>query len=367
MKRRPWILVLGVGCALALLLGGCGDAAVQTGDGAGRPQPADTASVAPLGTAPTPPALSGSTTAPPVAVTTPTAPTTSALATTTTAPAAVPTTAKAPGGQRHTTATVSLPLVDASRPTVSRGTTIAPSRSLPTTVYYPTDGGGPFPLLVFAHGFEIGPGPYAHFAGTLAAAGYVVAAPSFPLTDRNAAGANLDRGDLANQAADVTYVFDAVVGAAGAGPLRGLVDGARLGVVGHSDGADTALDVGYYPGRADPRVRGVVAVAPDAMTGAGGSVGAGVPLLLAHGDRDSIVPISNSQTVFEQVRSHRFFAVLSGANHLPPVQGAAPHGPVVEQLTVDFLDHYVAGRVATDDPLLEHGSRPGVVKIQTRG
>lgn len=292
-----------------------------------------------------------------------TAPTTPSTArATTTSQATPPVGSAAPAN--HPVAQTSLALVDSSRSTVSRGSTIAGTRSLPTTVYYPSDGGGPYPLVVFAHGFQIGPGPYASFCRELAAAGYVVAAPSFPLTDANRAGANLDRGDLPNQAGDVSFVISSVA-ASGASPLSGVVDGGRVGVVGHSDGADTALDTGYYPGRNDPRIKAVAALSPDAMTGPGGSVGAGTPLLLQHGDRDSIVPYANSTTVWGQVKAHRFFLTLTGADHLPPVQGAAPWAPVLEAVTVDFLDRYVAGRQADDSDILEDGAQPGVSTIKT--
>ena len=31
----------------------------------------------------------------------------------------------------------------------------SPYRTLPTTIWYPSDGGGPFPLVVFAHGYAV--------------------------------------------------------------------------------------------------------------------------------------------------------------------------------------------------------------------
>lgn len=46
--------------------------------------------------------------------------------------------------------------------------------------------GGPFPLVVFAHGFNITPAPYARLLQAWARAGYVVAAPIFPLTNSRA-------------------------------------------------------------------------------------------------------------------------------------------------------------------------------------
>ncbi len=86
-----------------------------------------------------------------------------------------------------------LTLVDPSRPTAASGAYAgSPVRTLVTDVYYPSTtggrgapldpSGGPFPLLVFAHGLG---GARTNFAATLthlASRGYVVVAPDFPLT-----------------------------------------------------------------------------------------------------------------------------------------------------------------------------------------
>ena len=71
-------------------------------------------------------------------------------------------------------------------------------RSLTTIIRYPAVGSpsrndrlvaapaksaGPFPLIVFAHGFNITPTPYAPMLRAWVRAGFVVAAPIFPLTN----------------------------------------------------------------------------------------------------------------------------------------------------------------------------------------
>ena len=72
-----------------------------------------------------------------------------------------------------------------------------PSRTLPTQVWYPAQGPpgggdqpnapadkahGPYPLVIFSHGYT-GNGPvYGPFVREWVKAGYVVAAPTFPLT-----------------------------------------------------------------------------------------------------------------------------------------------------------------------------------------
>jgi dienelactone hydrolase len=259
-------------------------------------------------------------------------------------------------------------LVDLSRPVVSHGRRIADRRALTTTVHYPVSG-GPFPLVVFAHGYQLGPSSYDRIATAIASAGYVVAAPSFPLADAAVAGPNLDRGDIPNQSGDLSFVITQLAsgsGAAAAAGLAGRIDGQRIGAVGHSDGADTVLDLGYHPARRDGRVRAVAALSPDALTPPGGSVG-DAPVLITHGDHDRIVPYSNSTTVFGQVSAHRFLLTLIGADHLPPVTGAEPWTPVLDRVVFDLLDHYVAGRTADDGALAADSSAPGVASLRQAG
>src|SRR5207253_3439798 len=79
-------------------------------------------------------------------------------------------------GVTHSVAVRQTTFVDTTRATSPFG--LYPgssSRTLPTTIWYPSDGGGPFPLVVFAHGFGVTPTYYASLLPRIAAAGYVVA------------------------------------------------------------------------------------------------------------------------------------------------------------------------------------------------
>src|SRR6476469_7805203 len=66
--------------------------------------------------------------------------------------------------------------------------------------------GGPHPLIVFAHGFALTPGTYSRLLRAWTRAGYVVAAPVFPLEDANAPGGP-DESDLINEPQDVSVVI----------------------------------------------------------------------------------------------------------------------------------------------------------------
>ncbi len=147
-----------------------------------------------------------------------------------------------------------LRLVDASR-TVELPNRTSEPRTLLTYVRYPALGApgrtdlpdapparadGPFPLIVFGHGFDVTPALYAHLLQTWARAGYVVAAPVFPLENADAPG-GADESDLTNQPDDMRFVISRILAAssANAGPFAGLVDPTRIAVTGQSDGGDT--------------------------------------------------------------------------------------------------------------------------------
>lgn len=255
-----------------------------------------------------------------------TAPPTTVAPTTSPAPVVATTTAvPAPVGPRL------VQLEDSSRPVVTRGRTVAATRQLPTLVWMPP-GTGPHPLVVFAHGYSVGALTYARFCASIAAAGYVVAAPSFPLADAGR-GLGLDRGDLGNEATDVSFVITALR----SGSLASAIGDGPVGVVGHSDGADVALEVGYQVGLADRSVGAVVAIAPDAFDAALAPTPR-PPLLLMHGDRDSVVPHSEAVQVFGVIAAPRTFVTLVGADHLPPVAESTKWTTVVDSSTIAFLD-----------------------------
>ena len=116
--------------------------------------------------------------------------------------------------------------------------------------------------MVFIPGFGATGANYAPLIARIAAAGYVVAAPTYPLLSGQPAGPTdvIGWDDLAPD----TLVRDHAGAAAlvvGRCALGGLVDPNRIAVAGHSDGAAIAFDVGYRPFKLDVRVRAVVSFA----------------------------------------------------------------------------------------------------------
>jgi fermentation-respiration switch protein FrsA (DUF1100 family) len=244
-------------------------------------------------------------------------------------------------GVTHAVGVRQLPFVDGSRPTPPYGGFPgAPYRSLPTTVWYPTDGGGPFPLVVFAPGYGATPASYATLLSRIAAAGYVVAAPTYPLLSGQPAGPTEDL-DWDQLYADTWFVTTQVLDlSAGGDPaLGGLVDPNRIAAAGHSDGAVISFGDGFQPWRLDWRVRAVVAFAAD-LGPLGRYQPNGRPILHVLSDQDEFNPygqaIAWDRGVLQPPKS-----VLSvwNAGHAPPYTNPAdPHFDLVTRVTIDFLD-----------------------------
>ena len=252
-----------------------------------------------------------------------------------------------------------LPLVDTGRTVTSDGVVLAPTRSLPTYLWTPVPAGR-YPLVVFVHGYDTGPLRYERFCAALASAGYVVAAPSFPLEDPSR-GNGLDRGDLPNEATDVSFVITSLE----AGATADRLEPSEIAVVGHSDGADVALEVGYEQGTVDHRVQAVVADAPDPITAP--TEATAVPLLLVDGTADSIVPYASSQAVYAQLPGPTDFLTLLGADHLPPIAGGTPWTPVLDGSVAEFLDATVAGRGRGPAALPAQLAGSPLVRLATKG
>lgn len=244
--------------------------------------------------------------------------------------------------------TTVLRLVDTSRPTVSHGRLVTPSRTVTTEVWYPEGSAGPHPLVVFAHGYRLGVAPYRRACLALARQGFVVAAPTFTLSDEAAAGPLLDEHDNVNEPADVSFVITQLLGASAAPgePLGGQIDPSKIAVFGHSDGATVAIELAFLPTARDPRVRLIVADAPSALVESKGTppLTGNVPLLLIHGDHDTIAPVSGSLQLMTQIRTPGWFLLLRGAGHLPPIEGPSEWTDVFDRVSSGFIRAGLDGR-----------------------
>jgi predicted dienelactone hydrolase len=255
----------------------------------------------------------------------------------------------------------------------------AQPRTLVTEVRYPAFGRsgandlrdaparpGPYPLVIFGHGFAVTPAPYALLLDAWARAGYVVAAPVFPLGNARAPGGP-NEADLVNQPADVRFVITQMLAESTrtGGPLSGLIARRSIAVTGQSDGGDTALAVAYDPALHDNRVNAAIILsgAEIPQLGPFAFPGHGPPLLATQGSADTINQPSATNEFFTQAPRPKYLLTLIGATHLPPYTDGQPQLGIVERVTVAFLDHYLKRRSGALAEMLRAARVPGVATL----
>ncbi len=250
-----------------------------------------------------------------------------------------------------------LRLVDTSRRAHFRDGTSGP-RVLITYVRYPTRGHAPFPLVVFAHGFALTPQIYSRLLDAWASAGYVVAAPVFPVENANAPGGP-DENDLLNEPGDMSFVVSRLTGPAS--PVRRLIDPSKIAFAGQSDGAVAALSAAYDRRFLDRRVDAAVVLSGAALRGFVRPLPGAPPLLAVQGSDDPINAPSETTDYYRLMRRPKFLLWLIGATHLPPYTTDDRWAAIVDRTTTDFLDHYLRG--ADLGPLITSGTRSGVTRL----
>lgn len=260
--------------------------------------------------------------------------------------------------------------VDPTRPTSAAGAFPgAPDRTFPVTIWYPAVGlpdapavadappdrsGGPYPLVLFAHGWAVPPEFFAELLVRWAAAGYVVAAPAYPLLSGIPAGPS--HADYGMSFADTTFVLTQLLrtfgGPAGSHPLAGLIDPERIAAAGHSDGQAIAYGIGFLACCRDPRFKAVVAMAGDL-----GNINNpvqrdnGVPILHVVSERDEYNGYASTLRWDREVlTAPKWSVTLVAAPHTPPfVDPGSPYFDGVRAMTVDFLDAILKGRPERTD------------------
>jgi dienelactone hydrolase len=217
-------------------------------------------------------------------------------------------------------------------------------RPLDTIVRYPAAGSA-YPLIVFGHGFTLTPALYARLLRAWTEAGYVVAAPVFPLGNAAAPGGP-NESDIINQPRDMSFVITRLLAlnALSTSVLHGKIDPSRIAVAGQSDGAETALGVAYDRRFRDPRVRAAIVLSGAAFPGMGSFPPHGPPLLAVQGTADPINAPANTAGFFRLARRPKFLLWLLGASHLPPYTDEQPQLGIVERATTAFLDRYLKDR-----------------------
>ena len=251
----------------------------------------------------------------------------------------------------------------------------------------PHTAAGPYPLLVFSHGFG-GSGLSAIFLNQkLAAQGWIVAAPDHrdkysAVRIRTGRNERLDRQGFLHEAEKITksdaehrdeylYRIDemkaALDGMLVSDKFGKLIDSRRIAVGGHSLGGFTALGLcGTIEDRRDDRIKAVLLFS----TGAGGYLfregelaWVKVPSLYIFGERELKQKRGKktmeelSEKIYKNVAAPKYLLVLKGGNHFSfnnrftdkPgsrfLGGTEEQFEVISRYSIAFLEKYVAGKM----------------------
>ena len=257
--------------------------------------------------------------------------------------------------------TTMLTFTDSTRGTVARPPVAAtPTRVLRTTVRVP-DSAGPWPLVVFGHGYRVSAATYATMLDGIAEAGFVVAAPEFPGSSSILPG-RPDERDLQDEPCDLRFVAGQVQASAddAASGLAGKVAAGAVGLAGQSDGATAAAYGALASTCAGPSIGAVVAFSAQPSPIRTGLDPADYPALLAvTGSVDEVNPPARTRALFDQFSQRAWLLTVAGEGHLTPSTDS-PHLPTIIAVTVDVLRGALAGDTAANGQISIDAARPGL-------
>lgn len=238
-----------------------------------------------------------------------------------------------------------------------------PSRPLPTIIWYPAAGAtggdpspdapaapGRFPVVLLSHGLGGQPEGFADVAKTLAAAGFVVAAPAYPHTKKHAPA--YDRNDVRNQPADAQYVLGEV--------LKLDFAAQRRCAAGFSAGGFTTS--GMFTAERDPQLRCGIVISAGAIDG--GFTGQAAPILFIHGDADKTVVFSRGRTAYQNLNWPKAFLTMHDQGHGEFLDAKRPGFAPAMGTMLDFLRWQLYGDLDARDRLPADGAKPGVASLE---
>lgn len=272
-------------------------------------------------------------------------------------------------------------------------------RTLVTEIRYPTlagsgagarpaHAGGPFPLIVFAHGYAVTPDNYETLLDAWVRAGFVVVAPLFPdengrevaaLGGPDSSAGSRAENDLYEEPSDLAYLVNEVAAQAahpapaGGGVLYHLVDPSRLVLAGQSDGADAVAALVYdsayagdFESMADkPRAVGVLSGA-EMGPSADYRVPAPAPfLVVAQSATDECNFPQMSTQLYDRLGegAGKWFLETLDSTHLGPYATESAAGMVVQATTAELFDFAVGRRSREPAGIVRVVLRSGVARL----
>lgn len=248
----------------------------------------------------------------------------------------------------------------------------ARNKDLHVRINYPREG-GPYPIVVFSHGAWGSKDGHTMLTELWASHGYVTIQPDH--ADSRSLGVRV--GDQSvfrewrTRPADVSFILDSLAGIETNVPaLRGKMDAQRIGVSGHSYGANTAQLVGgakaFIAGRevsfADPRVTAVALLSgqgPGEMLTEKSWEHFTKPLLVMTGSRDGptrtgqpavwrkkpyeLSPSGDKYLMWVEGMDHGFGSISGLKDGLVKFQSNEDHIRYTKMVTLAFWDAFLKG------------------------
>jgi dienelactone hydrolase len=168
---------------------------------------------------------------------------------------------------------------------------------------------GPYPIVLFSHGYGGERLYYSNLLTGIASWGYVVVSADYLERGLAAQALNVTSSPTAAQdSAVMQSSLTAVESASGdaSSPLHGVADPKRVAAVGHSAGGGTAFDA-----LSSPNVATAVGWAPVPPTGTPSTK----PVMLIGAEGDSVVKPSSVKKTYNQFRGPKALVEISGEGH----------------------------------------------------
>jgi dienelactone hydrolase len=204
-------------------------------------------------------------------------------------------------------------------------------------------GHGPYPLVLWSHGYGSLAESYAPFLKTVASQGYVVAGPDFA------------NKDFATHPGDLSLTIDRL---SSPGALATRVDVNHIAVAGHSLGGLDVLGIAYNTCCRDRRITAAMTFEGALLDFPNGRyTWPPVPLLVVIGTADPLDPQATGTDVTEHFPHDAYLLTVAGGDH---GGGISPEdvGYTSVQATVrDFLAAYLYNDTAALDDLRAHPTR----------
>jgi predicted dienelactone hydrolase len=263
-------------------------------------------------------------------------------------------------GPRTLAATIWYPAAGAAGALSQRAVTDAPPRH------------GPFPLVVYSHGGCGGSAKAIEpVALPIASSGFVFLQFPHPgsTTDDCASSGERYTQALLERPDDIVHIVNELerLNDDLSWYLHGIVKTSRIGIIGHSQGGQTAL---MMPAR-DPRVQAVLSLSPsvahpDSPPALWQAIrSARVPVMIVHGKLDTLWTSEGALRAYESMPSDtpRAYLEVNGMGHTP----SSPNDvALIVRYATALFQRYLRGDEAAGT-LLDHSSAPPTVSFKSSG